>query len=289
MRRSHALRAFTLLEMTITLGVIGLLGIALLVFTTSSSRFITRNLATNHTHEATRMSSQRLLKELRDSGSSFRLLNFDGTNYTDISPVATNEADALSGQYAGTRANGVRFRQLVAGPCTLTTSTTPTATTLIFSIPAGTIAPVVGDKVVMPLITQEYDVTAVSGSGTTRTVTISTPIGYTLNTTAPNVVTGYFYRRVAFTVYNNQLRFHGNFTASARNTFDVVRSGVMSPRPFSLLFPTSSSISSDALNLRVSMEIADLGYSARRYQTGVTTLYTVFPPRNQPTAVASTN
>jgi hypothetical protein len=120
-------------------------------------------------------------------------------------------------------------------------------------------------------------------------VTIAAPIGYTLNTTSPNVVTGYFYRRVAFTVYNHQLRYHPNFTGAARNTFNVVREGVMSPKPFSLLFPTSASISTDALNLRVSMEIADLGYSARRYKSGVTTLYTVFPPRNQPTAVASTN
>jgi prepilin-type N-terminal cleavage/methylation domain-containing protein len=289
MRRHPYQRAFTLIEMMVTLGVIGMLGITLGLFTSSSSRFITRNLATNHSHEATRMSDQRLLKELRDSGSSYRLFTYDGSTYTDISPVATNEVDALSGQFAGTRANGVRFRQMVAGPLTLTTSTAPTAMALTFSTPTGTTIPVVGDKVVMPLISQEYDVTAVSGSGTTRTVTIATPIGYTLNTTAPNLVTGYIYRRVAFTVYNQELRYHANFTGTARDTYEVVRGGVTSPSPFSLIFTTATAISSDALNLRVSMELADLGYSARRYKTGVTTLYTVFPPRNQPTAVASTN
>ena len=54
--RNHS-EAFTLVEMLLTMGVIGVLGVALLLFTTTSSRFVARNLATNHSHEATRTSS----------------------------------------------------------------------------------------------------------------------------------------------------------------------------------------------------------------------------------------
>ena len=291
LRKNH--RAFTLVEMLLTLGLVGVVGLTLLIFTFAASRFAARNLATNHSHEATRLSSQTLLKELRDSASSFRLFNANGTTYTEVPAAATSELDTLSKEYVSNRTNGVRFRQLMGGPFTLTTSTTPTANVLTFDFRTGvasTYVPIVGDKLVLPLISREYDITAVSGSfAPSGTVTISPEIGYTLNTTSPNLITGYFYRRVAFTVADNELRYHDNFTGANRSNYRVVRTGVTSPKPFSLLFPTPSALSTDALQLRVSMEFTDLGYSARKFGNGTTTLYSVFPPRNQPTAITATN
>jgi hypothetical protein len=278
-----------MIELLVTMVTVGMLGIALGMFSFSSSRFIARNLATNHSHEATRISSQSLLKELRDAASSFRLFNYDGTNYTDVTAIGTNDLDALSGQYAGNRTNGVRYRQLVAGPVTLTGNTNPLTSTLVFNFSGNNPDPMAGDKLVLPLISQEYDVTSVSGAGMTRAVTISPAVGYSLNTSSPNVITGYFYRRVAFSVYNNQLRYHSNFNGPARDTFRVVRDGITSPKPFSLLFPVANGTSTEALSLRVSMEITDLGYSARKFGNGTTTLYSIIPARNQPTALSSNN
>jgi prepilin-type N-terminal cleavage/methylation domain-containing protein len=289
MRRSVSHRAFTLIELMLTMVVVGMLGVALLMFSSTSSRFIARNLATNHSHEATRISSQRLLKELRDSATSFRLFDFDGTNFNDATVTPSADNDVLSGQFASNRTNGVRFRQLIAGPCVLAGDTTPTSTSLTFSIPSGSATPQAGDKLVLPLISQEYDISAVSGASTALVVTINPAVGYTLNTTSPNVITGYFYRRVAFSVFKNELRYHPNFTGASRSTYKVVRDGVTSPKPFALLFPTLTSSTTDALSLRVSLEITDLGYSSRRFGNGTTTLYSVIPPRNQPTAVSFTN
>jgi hypothetical protein len=289
MRRPLPNRAFTLVEMSITLFSISMLGIALLMFSSGSSRFISRNLATNHSHEATRISSQSLLKELRDAATSFRLVEFDGTNYTDVTAAPTSDNDVLSGQIASNRTNGVRYRQLIAGPAAMTSNTTPTSTSLTFTLPAGSKIPAAGDKLALPLISQEYDITAASGSSNSVTVTVSPAVGNTLNVTSPNLVTGYFYRRVAFTVYDRQLRFHPNFTGANRGTFKVVRNGITSPKPFSLLFPTGTGTTSDALSLRVSMEITDLGYSARKFVNGTGTLYSVIPARNQPTPLSANN
>jgi prepilin-type N-terminal cleavage/methylation domain-containing protein len=287
------LRAFTLVEMLMTLGLVGILGASLMVFTSTSTRFIARNLATNHSHEATRLSSQRLLKELRDSASTFRLITADGTTFTDVPAASTAELDLLSQEYVSNRTNGVRFRQLVGGPFPLVTSTLPNDFALTFNFQSDATpayVPVVGDKLVLPLISREFDITAVSGAFTPNgTITISPAIGYTLNTTTPNLVTGYFYRRVAFTVADNELRYHPNFNGDSRSDFRVVRSGVTSPKPFSLLFPSASSLTTEALNLRVSMEFTDLAYSGRKFGNGTTTLYSIFPPRNQPTAVTATN
>lgn len=288
MRHTHSQRGFTLAEMLVTMFAVGVLGVGLTLFSYTGTRFVSRNLATNHSHESTLTSAQSLLKELRDSASSFRLFNFDGTNYTDITPVGTADVDTLTGQFAGTRANGVRFRQIYAGPLKMTANAAASATTLSFSFPAGTVAPVVGDKLMLPLVSEEYDITGVSG-GTTKTITIATPVGFTLNATSPNIITGYFYRRVAFSVYNNQLRFHPDFNGSNKNSFRVIRSGITSPKPFALLFPTASSSVTEALNLRVSMEITDLGYSSRKFGNGTTTLFSVIPARNQPTVLSSTN
>lgn len=286
-------RGFTLTEILLTLGLVGALGLALLMFTSTSARFIARNLATNHSHESTRTSALTLLSELHDSASSFRLVRASNGTFTDVTPTPSSETDELTGQTISTRANGVRFRRYVGGPYPLAANTVPTHTQMTFDFrtdPDSTFVPVVGDKLVLPLISREYDVTAVSGSFSPNgTVTVTPAVGFTLSTGADNIVTGYFYRRAAFTVENQELRFHDNFTGSNRANFRVIRTGVTSPMPFSLLYLNPSDPSTDALNLRVSMEMTDLGYSARRFGNGSTTLYTIYPPRMQPTAVSSSN
>ncbi len=290
MRHNFSNKAFTLAEMLVTLFTVGILGGGLALFSFTSTRFVSRNLATNHSHEATLVSAQSLLKELRDSASSFRQFTYDGTTtgYTDITPTGTVDVDALTGQYAGTRTNGVRYRQIYAGPLKMTSNAAATTTTLTFNFPSGTPTPIAGDKLMIPLISEEFDITAASG-GTTKTITLGGPVGFTLNATSPNNVTGYFYRRVAFTVWDNELRYHPNFNGSNRSTYRVVRRGVTSPKPFSLLFPSATGSVTDALSIRVSMEITDLGYSSRKFGNGTTTLYSVIPARNQPTVLSTTN
>jgi hypothetical protein len=130
--------------------------------------------------------------------------------------------------------------------------------------------------------------TPTSGS-TTGTVTISTQLGFTVDaTTAGNVTTGYFYREVAYTVYNNQLRYHANYTGTAKSVYTLVRDRVTSPNPFAVLFTSTSAPSSDCLNLRLSLEFYDTDYSARKFLNGAVTLQAVIPPRVQPTDITST-
>ncbi len=289
MRHFSNRRAFTLAEMMITLLTVSMLGIVLALFSSTSSRFIARNLATNHSHEATRISSQELLRDLRDSASAFGPYNTDGTTFTSVTPDATSDVDVLTGQFAGTRTNCVAFRQQIAGPLVMTSDTTQTSTTVKFTLPSGATAPAAGDKLALPLISKEYDITAVSGSGTSVTLTVTPQVGYTLSTASPNMVTGNIYRRVALSVVKNELRFHPNFnTAATQKNYRVVRGGMTSPKPFTTLFPANGD-SPQNLEVRVSLEITDLGYSNQKFGNGTTTLYTVIPARNQPAALSHTN
>ena len=97
---------------------------------------------------------------------------------------------------------------------------------------------------------------------------------------------GYFYRKAAYSVFNDQLRYHANFQGAAAGSYVVVRSKVTSPKPFALLYSTSASLTSDALNIRVSIETSDTDYSARSLKGSTITLQTVIPARTQPPEVS---
>jgi len=286
--------------MVVALAIFSTVSLGLFAFTSTSLRLVARNLATNHSHQWIRLSDQQLLHDLHNSASAFVLVNYDGTNYSDVTPTATTDVDAGTQQYISNRANGVRFRMLGGGPYQLTANTTTTSVNLTFNFSVGgnvPYVPEVGDKVVFPLLSGngEFDISAIvtmpTKASPTGVVTISAAngIGFTINTTtAGNVTTAYFYREVAYTVYGNLLRYHPNYTSTNKGTYTMVQSDITSPEPFALLFP-SGSPTTTGLNLRLSLESYDTNYSARTYQNGTTTLQTVIPMRVVPTQVISTN
>jgi hypothetical protein len=287
------------MELIVAMGVFAAISLALLSFSQTAVRMISRNFATNHSHEAVRISKLKLLDDLHDAASPFRLFTFNGTTYADDTPTATANQEPLSQKFVSTRANGVRFRQFAGGPYKLSANTTAASTSLTFNFSVTGAAPFyvpqVGDKVVMPLVAREYAISAVtttpSPGSPNGTVTINDPtgIGFTINTTtAGNTTTGYFYREIAYSVFEGTLRRHANFTGTNRSQFTVVRNKITSPRPFALLFPTASA-SVDNLALRVSLEAHDPDYTNRRFVNGTVTLQTIIPPLGIPTPVAATD
>jgi hypothetical protein len=296
--RRGTFHAFTLVEMLISASIFSTVTIALLSFGSTSSRLIARNLATNHSHETMRVSDLTLLRDLHDSASPFRLLDFDGTTYADANPTPTTDLDAFTQRLASTRANGVRFRHLIGGPYKFSSDAKPADTSLKFDFGVGgklPYTPQVGDKVAIPLLSREFDITAVTKAPTTAntlgTVTISDAdgLGFTIDaTTAGNMTTAYFYRSVAYTVYEGKLRYHANYTGANKGSFSVIRDKITSPKPFALLFAPDAT-TSDGLNLRISLEFYDMSYSARRFTNGTVTLQATVPPRTRPTPISFTN
>lgn len=242
-------RAYSIIELSITLGVVGLMAIGLVSYAGMSLRMVSRNLAVNHGHDVARASLERLISDLHQSASQFSLINVTvsgtTTTYTDVTPTYSSGSDkdlfyspAKNYLINDNRANGVRFfRQAGTGPYQLTgdgvyTSASgtisPTSTTLEFDFKNSGYIPSAGDKLQIPLIySGEYDVTGTTThtSGTKYKVTLTQSTGYYLytgtctsntgiayNSSNPANTAGYFYQRVAYTVLNRQLRFHPNFT-----------------------------------------------------------------------------
>jgi len=283
--------AFTLPELTIGAVVFSFTALMAAAFLASSARLVGRNFTTNHSHDTVRNSSQRLLADLHNAGSGFRLLDFNGTAYTDATPSVTADRDQLSQLWLSQRTNGVRYRRQAGGPYRVTqySASNPDRLQFQFGSPL-TYTPQAGDRLLLPLVNREYTVTSVismpSSSNTLGTVQLDRALGFTINTSG-NITTGSFFRRAAFTTWNNQLRYHANFQGTSQNSFIVVRTGVTSPKPFSVLFPTAASTNTDALQLRVALESYDGQTSARRYLTGTSSLLSVIPPRTMPTLLST--
>lgn len=290
--------AFTFVELLISTAVFAGVTVALMSYSQTAIRLVSRNLATNHSHEAVRISELQMLEDLHEAASPFRLFTFNGTTYTDATPTVTTDQEPLSQKFVSSRANGVRFRQFGGGPYKLTANTTPASTSLTFNFAVGGQLPYVpqaGDKIVLPLIAREFAITAVTTVPTVGspqgTVTISDTggIGFTIDaTTAGKVTTANFYRSVAYSVYNGQLRLHKNYTNANKATYKVVRDKITSPQPFGLL-ASSSGGQVETLALRVSLESYDPNYTGRRFLNGTATLQTIIPPLNNPTPVSSTD
>jgi prepilin-type N-terminal cleavage/methylation domain-containing protein len=215
-----------------------------------------------------------------------------------------------------------------------------TSTSVQLNILAGGYIPVVGDKIQIPIVNQTFDIitpapastgtglnggtnykinlgliTGAGSSSTTNSVQIGSAVYYvpagTSVTTASGqtwpvppattvISTASLFHRVAYTVYNNQFRYHPNFTpptqgypatawtatAADLNSVVVVRGNVTSPLPFGLLAPNSSGSANQAF-LRISMESYDLAYSKTAFVDGTTTLQTTVPPMTQPPPIAT--
>jgi len=318
-----------------------ILAMGILTYSSMMLRMTSRNLTVNHGHDVARASLERLMSDLHNSASQFTLFNVSvsgtTTTYTDVTPTFTSSSDAdlfftPTQNYIinDNRANGVRYlRQAGTGPYQLTGdgvndngTIASTSTTLEFDFKNSGYIPSIGDKLQIPLIySGEYDVisTPTQVSGTRYKVTLSQATGYILytgtatsntgivyNSSNPANTAGYFYQRVAYTVLNNQLRFHPNFTdpssggtlisypatwtATSSDVPLVVRNNVLSVAPFSLL-TSGTGVASNGLYLRVSLVAYDLNYSARTFTNGTTTIQAIIPSRSTSTnaSILSTN
>ncbi len=283
---------FTLVELMVAAGAFGVMSVGLLAVLSTTTRLMARNLATNHSHETVRTSSQRMMSALHDAAAPFSLITFDGASYGTVVPAAGSDVDPLSRENLSQRSNGVAFRRFSGGPYPIIAAGTIPGASTALSFDFGvngelSYSPQVGDKVVIPVIKQTLEITAIITApnivNTVGRVSFApAKLGYAVEPTATNMMTAYFLRRVGFTVWKDQLRFHPNFTGAQRNTHTVVRDNITSPRPFSLLFSSPTEPIADSESLHVSIEAFDTGFSARRFLNGTTTYQTVVSPRTQP-------
>ncbi len=288
-------RGFTIVELIASTAAFTTLGLALFSFIWTSTRLVARNLATNHGHSSVLVAEQRLIADLHAAGSAIRLVNFNGTTYSDVTATKSSDIDSFAHTPVSVRANAVRLWKVAGGPYKLTANTTPSSTSLTFDFSSGGTVPYVpqiNDKVWLPLIAAEFQITAVTVTPTPGNpigkITINAPqgVGYTLDTSGTQITTAYFFRQAAYSVFNGELRYHANFSPASQANYIVVQDSITSAKPFAVLFDSTSSTQADGLELRVSLELYDSQYTSRQFLNGTTTIQSVIPIRNQPAFVS---
>ncbi len=301
--------------MVIASAIAGIMGAGIVLYSNASMRMVARNMATNHSHEVARGTFDRMLNDLHGASSRFNLLTFDGTNFVSSSATSGSDLDLYTQQYITPRANAVEYMKFAGGPYKITgdsggsspVASTATAMQVDFGVNGALpYTPSVGDKVQIPLINSaEFYITGVTTAptvGNTKgTITLSGAVGFTLYTsgTAPSgvvnpVTTGYFYKRQAYSVWNDpalkaptyQIRFHPNYPQVSGTNTVIVRYNVTSASPFALL-ATAAATASDNLNLRLSLEAYDVQYTGQNFLNGTTTLESIIPSRTQPPPIST--
>src|SRR3954471_24755954 len=99
MKKMHSRSALSIVELLIAASIFGSVTVAMLSYSQTAVRLISRNFATNHSHDSVRIAELYLLEDLHDASSPFRLVNFDGTTYTDASPAVTSDQENLSQKF----------------------------------------------------------------------------------------------------------------------------------------------------------------------------------------------
>jgi prepilin-type N-terminal cleavage/methylation domain-containing protein len=234
--RQFKARAFTLVEIMVTVAVIGVAGAGIFEVLRTGTILFGKNTSINLSHSESRYGLLQLQNDLT-SAVSTPLLTGSGT------PTIVSGTISTSGTTNGPAA-GVYFQEYAAGPLCLASSGT-TATTL--PIITGTTFTALPGQVIhieaTPLITTstnsllEAPISAVTRSGTTSTVTITNTLqNFALTdpiSGTPLHVACFFTTPVVYVVQNGQL---------VRYTLDPAGTGTMIPKVlvnnFSVTSPT---------------------------------------------------
>lgn len=212
-------RAFTLVEVMVTSAIAvvvsytgyTILHVGLLLFA--------KNSAINVAHQQARWALMRIENDFHSSASQVQLTAADGT----LLP-------ASSGPEAG-----ISFQVLRGGPFLVTADAAKGTTAITANF--GGRAPVVKQRLLVPLHQIEADIVSVSGSGPSYTVTLAQPLRRALKTSLPSPsgtvaanVQCFLSERVFYTVNGGELCRR----EATDSTATMLASGIISSAPFRL-------------------------------------------------------
>ena len=212
--RRKAQAAFTVFEMGIAVGVIGLLGIAFFQVLRSGLTLSAKNTAVNSAHEEARQGVQRLTRDLHASVSvpQLRDASFNVVDST-LSPSASPSATPPT-------AAGVSFQNIVPGSPDYVWQDPGNANLIM--IKDGTTQPTPGMRLIIPAWGMEDDIAKVTASGTASHSNVFTVQAIESSIKNPKTYGGTSY---AITYYTNRVMYcvkNGSFVADSKGDHSLV-------------------------------------------------------------------
>jgi type II secretory pathway pseudopilin PulG len=211
--RHKAERAFTLAEMGVSVGVLGLLGLVFFQVLQSGLILSAKNTAVNSAHEEARQGVQRLTRDLHASVSvpQLRDASFNVVDPT-LSPSATPGATPPT-------AAGVSFQNIVPGSPDYVWQDPGNSSLIMIKDGGG--QPLPGMRLIIPAWGIEDDIAKVTAAGTTGHSNVFTVHSLETNLKNPKTFGGTSY---AITYYTHRVMYlvqNGTYVADSKGDFTL--------------------------------------------------------------------
>jgi prepilin-type N-terminal cleavage/methylation domain-containing protein len=255
-------RAFTLIEMLIAVAIMAVVGGILFTTLWHGTILFARNTAINVAHQQARIAVIQIEKDLHSCVSVPQLID------ANRNPIGGNGPAA-----------GIAFQHFAAGPFRVAAGTYLANQKSIDLITNG-VQPKVGQRLNIPTHSIESYIQSVSGSGTTRRVTLEQNLTNDVMTTLEGIpvnVTGFLTDQVTYIVESGQLRF---YPKRGNTTFTVMTSNITSPIPFSIPL-TPAGAPYNRFVAAINLSTADTGTSNRGFRAANMFLNSMVPYRSR--------
>ena len=222
--RNSARRGATLLELSIAMSLIGVIGLAIYSMLNVGMILGAKNTAVNTAHQQARVAMLQLVQDIHSAVSLPAL--------TDTNSVP------IGNPGPGTKAAGISFQLWAGGPYQICADAAATSSVIQVQLLASDVIPQVGERVIVKSHQIEQDITNVTDLGGLKyNLTVAAPIGVAIEgTDSPTFynIPCFISDRCSYVVKNGALEWHG---PTQRKAFAVLGNDIISTTPFS--FPST--------------------------------------------------
>jgi hypothetical protein len=258
----------TLVELSITTGVVGVLGLIIYSLLNIGTILGAKNTAVNTAHQQARVAMLEMIQDLHAAISLPYLFDVDssGTPVWDTSQPAGVQVPAVTTGPAGGPAAGISFQQWSGGPHkikadALKGTTASPQKVIHIVVTSGQPTPQVGQRLIVPTHQIEDRIASVSGGNGDLSVTLdnSLPVDIKGTTSGAGDVVCYTTDRCWYYIANNGLTWH-------KLGDRILVTDITNPKPFST--PTTPA---GALYYRfvaaIDLSTSDVSYTNRGYKS----------------------
>jgi hypothetical protein len=251
--RRDSVQAATLFELSIALGLIGSVGLAIYSMLNVGMILGAKNTAVNTAHQQARVAMLQLVQDLHSCVSLPALCDVDSVPLVNPAP--------------NTPAPGISFQLWAGGPYQIVADAAIGAITIQIQLTGTDVVPQVGERLIIDTHGIENDITAVSGVGGNKyNITLASPIGAAISGTGSPTfynISCFITDRCSYVVKNGALEWRG---PTAKKAFAVLGNDITSATPFSI-----PSTPAGALYYRfvaaIDLSTADGKYSNRGFKS----------------------
>jgi hypothetical protein len=211
----------TLFELSIAMGLIGVLGLAIYSMLNIGMILGAKNTAVNTAHQQARVAMLQMVQDIHSAVSLPAL--------TDVNSVP------IVNPPPNTTAAGISFQLWAAGPYQICADAAADSLVIQVQLSTTDVVPLVGERIIVQSHQIEQDITAVTSLGNRKyNLTVPAPIGVAIQGTGSPTfynIPCFIADRCSYVVNNGTLEWHGPTT---RNAFALLGNDIINPTPFSI-------------------------------------------------------